>query len=121
MHAPSLPVPSVSPSKDRMMLVDWENYPSMERVSAPYLCLGGVLVEPHNHSKRDTPEGGYGIQPRAIGYELLHITDGNVDARIPIMLPENASTHWPLWSADGKRFAFVNITSKSVELWVGNS
>ena len=27
----------------------------------------------------------------------------------------------PVWAADGKRFAFVNIASDSVQLWIGDA
>ena len=35
-------------------------------------------------------------------------------------LPPGACPGEPFWSADGKRFAFVNLASESVELWVGD-
>ena len=117
MHAPSPPSPDVSPTMDRMLLVSWQDYPSIARVATPYLRLAGVRVEPKNHSKHDTP-GGYGITPCATGFELVHIPDG---ARTPISLPENACPGEPVWSADGKRFAFTNIAAESVELWIGDA
>ena len=62
MRAPSPPVPYVSPAHDRILLVSWEDYPSIARVATPFLRLAGVRIEPKNHSKHDTP-GGYGITP----------------------------------------------------------
>ena len=64
MHAPSPPVPMVSPTHDTILLVSWQDYPSIARVATPFLRLAGVRVEPKNHSKHDTP-GGYGITPCA--------------------------------------------------------
>src|SRR5580704_8104447 len=109
MRAPSPPAPVVSPSQDSILLVSWQDYPSISRVATPFLRLAGVRVEPRNHSRHDTP-GGYGITPCATGFDLVHIAKGAADgARIPITLPEGACPGTPRWAADGKRFAFVNI------------
>ena len=48
----------------------------------------------------------------------MHIADG---ARIHVALPEGACPGGPVWAADGKRFAFVNIAPESVELWIGDA
>src|SRR5579863_5017162 len=55
MHAPSPPMPRVSPTQDAILLVSWQDYPSISRVATPFLRLAGVRVEPKNHSKHDTP------------------------------------------------------------------
>src|SRR5271156_3250169 len=75
MHAPSLPTPSVSPTKDSILLLTWQDYPSIDRVARPFLRLAGVRIEPRNHSKHDTP-GGYGITQCATGFDLMHIAGG---------------------------------------------
>src|SRR5271155_5821222 len=117
MHAPSPPVPEVSPTQDAILLVSWQDYPSILRVATPFLRLAGVRVEPKNHSKHDT-SGGYGITPCARGFDLVHIADRT---EIHIGLPAAACPGEPVWSADGKRFVFVNIASGSVELWTGDA
>ena len=117
MHAPSPPIPAVSPTHDTILLVSWQKYPSISRVATPFLRLAGVRVEPKNHSKHDTP-GGYGITPCATNFELVHIADG---AQIHVALPAGACPGAPMWAADGKRFAFVNIAPDSVELWIGDA
>ena len=117
MRAPSPPAPEVSPTRDTILLISWQDYPSIGRVATPFLRLAGARVEPKNHSKHDTP-GGYGITPCATGFELVHIADG---ARIPLALPEGACPGAPVWAADGKRFAFVNLAPDAVELWIGDA
>jgi dipeptidyl aminopeptidase/acylaminoacyl peptidase len=117
MHAPSPPVARVSPTQDSILLVSWQDYPSIARVSTPFLRLAGVRVETKNHSKHDTP-GGYGITPCARNFELVHVAGG---AQIHIALPAGACPGGPVWSADGKRFAFVNLAPEAVELWIGNA
>ena len=117
MRAPSAPVPRVSPTHDTILLVSWQQYPSISRVAAPYLRLAGVRVEPKNHCKHDTP-GGYGITPCATNFDLVRVADG---AQIHVALPAGACPGEPTWAADGKRFAFVNIAPESVELWIGDA
>ena len=117
MHAPSPPVPVVSPAKDTILLVSWQDYPPISRVATPFLRLAGVRVEPKNHSKHDTP-GGYGITPCATNFELVRVADS---AQIPVTLPQGGCPGAPIWAADGKRFAFVNIAPEAVELWIGDA
>jgi len=117
MRAPLPPIPRVSPTEDTILLVSWQQYPPISRVATPFLRLAGVRVEPKNHSKHDTP-GGYGITPCAQSFELVHIADRT---EIRIVLPAGACPGGPIWAADGKRFAFVNIASDSVELWIGDA
>jgi dipeptidyl aminopeptidase/acylaminoacyl peptidase len=117
MRAPSPPVPSMSPTRDRMLLVSWQDYPSISRVATPFLRLAGVRIEPKNHSKHDTP-GGYGITRCARSFELVQIAD---QAQRKISLPVGTCPGSPVWSADGKRFAFENVTADSVELWIGDA
>ena len=117
MRAPSPPIPEVSPTHDAILLISWQDYPSISRVATPFLRLAGARVEPKNHSKHDTP-GGYGITPCARSFELVRI---DASQQIHIALPEGACPGEPIWSADGKRFAFVNISPEAVELWIGDA
>lgn len=117
MRAPSPPSPVVSPSRDRLLLVAWEDYPSISRVATPYLRLAGVRIEPKNHSRHDTP-GGYGIVSAALSYELVRVSDGT---SIPVKLPKGGIVQAPVWSSNGLRFAFSRVTETSVELWIGDA
>lgn len=116
MLAPSPPTPYMSPSKDALLLVSWQEFPTLSRVATPFLKLAGVRIEPKNHSKHDSP-GGYGIAPCVSEIELFRIADGK---QIHLALPKTGFPGDPRWSADGKRFAFANVTPDSVELWIGN-
>src|ERR1700734_1517206 len=115
MRAPSPPIPEVSPTHDAILLISWQDYPSISRVATPFLRLAGARVEPKNHSKHDTP-GGYGITPCARSFELVRLDESR---QIPIALGDGACPGEPIWSADGKRFAFVNLAPDAVELWIG--
>jgi dipeptidyl aminopeptidase/acylaminoacyl peptidase len=117
MRAPTPPLPSLSPSRDKLMLVTMQDYPSIAKVATPFLRLAGVRIEPGNHSQHDTP-GGYGIPPCVSAIDLVQIADGKQTA---VKLPADACPRRPVWSADGQRFAFENITTQAVELWVGDA
>jgi dipeptidyl aminopeptidase/acylaminoacyl peptidase len=89
----------------------------MSRVATPFLRLAGVRVEPKNHSRHDT-SGGYGIPPCATDYVLARVADGS---EMHVTLPPAACPGRPVWTADGKRFAFQNIAADAVELWLGDA
>lgn len=116
LHAPSPAVPVLSPARDKAILVTWVQYPAITRVAEPFLRLAGNRVEPRNRSNHSTP-GGYGIAPGATDYVLLKIPDAS---EIHVVLPPGACAGRPVWSADGKRFAFENTGTDAVELWVGD-
>ncbi|CAH0296682.1 Dipeptidyl-peptidase 5 [Massilia sp. Bi118] len=117
MRAPPPPSPSLSPTRDRLMLITMEEYPSIAKVATPFLRLTGVRIEPGNQSQHDTP-GGYGIPPCVSAIDLVQVADGR---QTKVKLPANACPRRPVWSADGRRFAFENITSQAVELWIGDA
>ena len=116
LHAPSPPSPYVSPTRDRILLTSWIDYPAMSRVAEPFLKLAGVRVEPKTRRKHDTP-GGYGINPCARSFVVATIEGG---AQVTIPLPAGCVDS-PSWAADGKRFTFRNTTADSVELWLGDA
>ncbi len=117
MRAPPPPSPSLSPTRDRLMLVTMQDYPSIAKVATPFLRLAGVRIEPGNRSQHDTP-GGYGIPPCVSAIDLVQVADGSKTA---VKLPADACPRRPVWSADGQRFAFENITAEAVELWIGDA
>ena len=117
MRAPSPPTPIASPTRQSLLLVSWQDYPSISRVATPFLKLAGARVEPANHSKHDTP-GGYGITPCATGFDLVRVADGQ---STKVTLPAGVCANRPVWSADGKRFAWTNTTRDAVELWIGDA
>jgi dipeptidyl aminopeptidase/acylaminoacyl peptidase len=117
LHAPAPPVPYVSPTRQALLLVAWQEFPPMSRVATPYLKLAGARIEIANHSKHDT-RGGYGVTPCARSFELVAVPGG---ASSQVALPPGACPARPYWSADGKRFAFANTAKDAVELWIGDA
>jgi dipeptidyl aminopeptidase/acylaminoacyl peptidase len=106
----------MSPTHDAMILYSAVQYPPIARVAEPFLRLAGVRVEPRNRSNHGT-RGNYGITPCVVDYELVKIADGS---QVHVALPSGVCAGSPSWSADGKRFAFRNLASESVELWLGD-
>ena len=117
MQAPLPPRPYASPTNDTVLLVTREYYPSIARVSIPFLRLAGVRIELKNHSRHDT-RGGYGITPCARSIDLVRVAAAT---QAHIALPEGSCAGTPAWSADGKQFTFINIAPEAVELWVGDT
>ena len=117
MRAPAPPVPLVSPTRDRILLVAMEEYPSIERVALPYLRLAGVRIEPKNRSKHDTP-GGYGIAPCVQSLDLVQLADHSQKS---IDISKLSCADGLNWSADGQHFAFTDKTEDAVELWIGDA
>lgn len=117
LHAPAPPQPFVSPIGDTVLLVSWVEYPPMSQVAEPFLKLAGVRVEPRTRRKHDTP-GGYGITPCARDFTLVKVATGG---ETRVALPAGSCAEAPLWTADGKRFAFRATSSSAVELWVGDA
>jgi dipeptidyl aminopeptidase/acylaminoacyl peptidase len=116
MQAPLPPRPYASPTRDTVLLVSREYYPSIARVSTPFQRLAGVRIETKNHSRHDT-RGGYGITPCDQSLDLVRVADATLTH---VTLPANSCAGTPVWSADGKQFAFINIAPEAVELWVGD-
>ena len=117
LKAPPPPAPSVDPSGRRLLLTTSQTYPSIERVARPFYKLAGVRLEPANRSRHDTP-AGYGIPACVADFTLVDIASGR---ETRVALPAGACPSPALWSPDGQRFAFQNVTASAVELWVGDA
>ncbi|RMH94392.1 S9 family peptidase [Lysobacter pythonis] len=117
LRAPLPSVPLLDPTRQRMLLIQQSQYPSIERVAEPYLKLAGVRIEPRNHSRHDAANG-YGIRTCLRGVSIEDIASHQ---QTPVALPVNACIGMPTWSPDGKRFAFTNTTATHTELWLGDA
>ena len=117
LHAPPPPQPSVSPTRETILLISDVEYPPIAQVAEPFLRLAGVRVEPRTRRKHDT-EGGYGVAPCAYGVSLVDVASSR---ETRVALPAGGCADGFAWSADGKRFAFRNTAQRAVELWVGDA
>ena len=117
MRVPVPAAPNLDPTGKTLLLVQQAPYPGIARVAEPYLKLAGVRIEPKAHTRHDM-SSGYGIRACLAGFTLVDVSSRRQTA---VELPKDACPDWPLWSANGTKFAFSNTTDSSVELWIGDA
>jgi dipeptidyl aminopeptidase/acylaminoacyl peptidase len=125
LNAPSTPSVSFSPTRERMLLIQSERYPTIADLAEPMLRLAGMRINPNTNGPHRVP--------RITGLALRNLTDGK---EIKIAVPANARLGFAGgggrgggqfagggggWSHDGKHFAFTNTTATGIELWVGDA
>ncbi|MCY7347277.1 MAG: prolyl oligopeptidase family serine peptidase [Pyrinomonadaceae bacterium] len=107
LNASAIPATSISPAKDKILLIEPMIYPSISELSQPMLRIAGLRINPlTNGSHR---------QPYAVKLALKNIEGGTETA---IDLPSGSKVIAPQWSADGKYIAAGNVTQNGVELWI---
>jgi dipeptidyl aminopeptidase/acylaminoacyl peptidase len=106
----ALPTPaiSVSPQRDYAILTQAVRYPSINEVAQPMLRLAGIRI--------DSNTNGMHLAANYLSFTIRRLSDG---AEIKVALPNDAKLGEPIWSPDGKQFAFTNTTSGGIELWIG--
>ena len=111
--------PGVSPTQDAILLVSWQDYPSIARVSTPFLRLAGVRVWSRRITASTILRAVTASLPAPGASNWCTPADGS---QIPIRTSRGRLPgRTPMWAADGKRFAFVNLAPDAVELWIGDS
>jgi dipeptidyl aminopeptidase/acylaminoacyl peptidase len=109
MHAPQLPITSISPSRTHILLSDPILYPDLSELGGPMLKLAGTRVNPRNNYYHGRHGG---TNPR-----ILTIKDGDLKE---LNLPEDSEVLGTIWAADGERFALMVGFEDRVELWMGD-
>jgi dipeptidyl aminopeptidase/acylaminoacyl peptidase len=109
LNAPALPALSVNSTHTYATLSQTERYPGIDEVSAPMLRLAGIRIDPRTNGLH-LAAGSYSIT-------LVKLPEGT---KIPVALPAHARAGALRWSPDGKMFAFANIVSNGIELWIGD-
>jgi len=110
LNAAPTPVPSVSPQHDSIIFLQPVRYPPITEVAQPMLRLGGIRI--------DTNTNGLHLAPYYLSFALKRLSDG---ADLHIATPKDAKLGAPVWSPNGKQFAFINTTQHGIELWIGSS
>jgi dipeptidyl aminopeptidase/acylaminoacyl peptidase len=107
LNAPPAPAISVSPQHDYAVFMQQLRYPSIAEVAQPMLRLAGIRI--------DTNTNAMHLAPSYTSYTIQRLSDGG---EVKIALPRDSKLGAPMWSPDGKQFAFTNTTIKDVELWM---
>ncbi|HYG99926.1 MAG TPA: prolyl oligopeptidase family serine peptidase [Terriglobales bacterium] len=110
LESQAMPSISVSPTRDRMIVIDSLRHPPIADLAQPMMRLAGLRFNPATNGPHHPV--------RRNGYRLITIADGK---QTKVSLPPNAWVSEPEWSADGRHFAFLNFTAASVELWIGDA
>ncbi len=114
LNAQPFPQTSVSPAKDKIMMLEPAIYPSIAELSQPMLRLAGLRVNPNTNAAHR--------QPYATKMTLKNIANGEETV---VYLGDKQMLISPQWSADGKYIAVGNVLGDSnngsgggVQLWV---
>ena len=107
LNAPPTPAVSVSPQHDYAVFMQAVRYPPVAEVAQPMLRLAGIRIDSNTNALH--------LAQYYISYTLKRLPGGE---DIHIALPAGAKVSAPVWSPDGKQFAFTNVTAHEVELWV---
>ncbi|HEK85258.1 MAG: prolyl oligopeptidase family serine peptidase [Candidatus Saccharicenans sp.] len=109
LDAPPLPLVSLDPSRQIMLLNYYQSMPSISVVSQPFYRLAGIRITPHNNSEQTLR---YFTK-----FVLKEIKSGK---EIRIDVPEEPAYSLPEWSPDGKFLAFKKYLNNGLELWVAD-
>ena len=110
LEAPEAPQISLSPARDRMLLVQGVRHPPIAELARPMVRLAGQRVNPQNN-------GPHGV-PGFVGLTLKTFADGK---ERKVVLPDNSRIGFPAWSPDGRSFAVLRYGSTRLELILGDS
>lgn len=110
LEAPMTPAISVSPSRDYAVLMRPVRYPPIVEVAQPMLRLAGIRI--------DSNTNGMHLAPEFTEMWIKRLSDG---ADIPISTSGNAKPGTPIWSPDGKQFAFTRTSDHGMELWIATT
>jgi len=106
LNAPAIPATSVSPTRDKIGLLEPLRYPPISELAEPMLRLAGSRINPRTN--------GQHRQPYSVSATLKNVSDGK---ETKVAFPAGAKLISPQWSPDGKYIAVGNITPAGIELW----
>ena len=110
LNAPLTPTISVSPQRDYAIFLQPVRYPVIAEVAQPMLRLAGIRI--------DSNTNGMHLAPTYTSFSVKRISDG---ADVKVTLPAEPKLSAPIWSPDGKQFAFTNTLAHGIELWLGST
>ncbi|MBN9519637.1 S9 family peptidase [bacterium] len=106
LAAPPAPDVSVSPARDRVLIVQKDRYPPITELAEPMLKLAGLRINPRTNGKSKADRVS----------NLLLVTLDGTKLAVPMEVGIRFGT--PRWSPDGKRFAVLGTYDKGISVWV---
>jgi dipeptidyl aminopeptidase/acylaminoacyl peptidase len=110
LNALPTPLASVSPQHGYVIFMQAVRYPSISEVAQPIARLAGLRI--------DTNTNGMHLAPSYISYSLVRLSDAS---EVKLSLPANPKLSAPVWSPDGRQFAFTNTNADGIELWTASA
>ncbi len=110
LDAPLTPTISLSPGRDRLIVVQGVRYPPLSDLAEPMLSLAGFRINPQNN--------GPSRPPRYVSLTLKPLPEGK-ERRLAV--PNGSKIGFPEWSPDGRQIAFARFGSTTVELWIADA
>ena len=107
LGAPAIPTSSISPTRDKIALLEPMRYPPIADLAQPMLRLAGTRVNPNTN--------GPHLQGYAFKLTLKNVADGK---ETPVVMPAGAKITGVQWAPDGKHIALGNVTNTGTELWI---
>lgn len=107
LSTPAAPSVHFSPLRDAMLVYRAERHPPVADLAEPALRLAGLRINPANNGPQRTV--------RCVELTLHPLPEGK--ERV-VAIPANSRITTPVWSPDGKQFAFLRFATREVELWV---
>jgi dipeptidyl aminopeptidase/acylaminoacyl peptidase len=108
INQPLPPAISVSPTKDFAVLMEAPPHPSIAELAEPMARLAGLRI--------DLRTNGRHLARHFTRFELMTLPEGKA---LKVSLPPGpCKLSVPVWSPDGKHFAFTNTTANGIDLWV---
>jgi dipeptidyl aminopeptidase/acylaminoacyl peptidase len=108
VDAPQTPAISVSPDKSDIVIIERPGIITIKELSAEEFRIAGLRINP--------AVNGPSRQTYNKGFKIMNIDGSNI--REINGLPEEPALGYPIWSVDGKKFAFTNTKQSSIELWI---
>ncbi|MGQ0542301.1 MAG: prolyl oligopeptidase family serine peptidase [Blastocatellia bacterium] len=107
LDAPAIPATSISPTRDKLAVLEPLRYPPISEFAQPMLRLAGTRINPNTN--------GQHRQQYFVSVKFKNISDGKETS---VLLPPGAQIIQPQWSPDGRYLAAGNITANGIELWI---